>query len=348
MKTISCSNVIFCMWRDNLEIHKYKVANRRRSQSFFFFLKKLTVRRSHFFVICTGQPPYGKIMARKCSAESSRRATGIVEKEAIVLLFLYFSTTSASFLALVPMFFLRHGFLPSRFQHHYTWRSAVFVWIVSRKREKGKEKQRVKRRDEMEKERLGGWKERTIVDSPVVLDARETRHCGFMLLVHKFPREWRAYERVPAVLYPNFNPAIVTLPRVSSRFSRFSVPLLFPLLSFPYSSSFPLFPYSFGSSFYPGGRILLLRDRSYVYKSVTGHEGDDTRRNFRIYWSRGRLLPALLRRPISSDVLEKKVCYDGRRGTLCPINLRVVASIGKGNRAIGYARYKVISQELFV
>lgn len=297
--------------------------------------------RNHFFVICTGQPSYGEIMARKCSAESSHRATRIVEKEAIVLLFFYFST-STSFLALVPIFFLRHRFLPSRFQHHYTWRSAVFVWIVSRKREKEREKEKQKESKKGgpdEKREIRGWKERTIVDLPVVLVARETRHCGFMLLIHKFPVNGARMNEHPPFLYPNLPPLSSPCPS-SSRFSGL-LPLLFFLSFIPFSLRFP---YSFGSLFYPGGRILLLRDRSYVYKSVIGH-GDDTRRNFRIYWSHGRLLSTVLRRRLVPTFSRKRHGTAG--GTLYPINLWRIAFIG-GNRAIGYAHYRAISEELFV
>lgn len=121
-------------------------------------------------------------MARKCSAESSHRATGIVEKEAIVLLFLYFSN-SASFLALV----LRHRFLPSRFQHRYTWRSAVFVWIVSRKREKEKKQKESKRGTRWKKRDWGTKGTNDCRFAGGFWCPRDAALWLFMLLIHKFP-----------------------------------------------------------------------------------------------------------------------------------------------------------------
>lgn len=277
-------------------------------------------------------------MARKCSAESSHRATGIVEKEAIVLLFLYFST-SASFLAFVPMFFLHHRFLPSRFQHHYTWRSAVFVWIVSRKREKEEKQKESKKGNEK-----GRWKKRDWG----MKGTNDCRFAGgfwcprdaalwlFMLLIHKFLVN-SAYER------PSFY--TLTYPRCchsapSSGFFLRSL-LLFFLSFIPVPLDFRI---PDPSDLRP--ILILLRDRSYVYKSVT-KRGDDRRRNFRIYWSHSRLLSALLRRwlvPTSSR--ESYSILPAAGGILCPINLR--HRLLGGNRAIGYAHYRVISEELFV
>lgn len=109
----------------------------------------------------------------------------------------------------------------------------------------------------------------------------------FMLLIHKFPvNSARMSERPPfcTLTYPRCH-------RSAPRRRDFFFGLL-PLLFL----SFIPFPLDFRipdpSDLRP--ILILLRDRSYVYKSVTGR-GGDRRRNFRIYWSHSRLLSALLR-----------------------------------------------------
>jgi len=110
----------------------------------------------------------------------------------------------------------------------------------------------------------------------------------FMLLIHKFPvNSVRMSGRPPfcTLTYPRCH---CSAPRRRDFFFGL-LPLLF--LSF---IPFPLdFRIPDPSDLRP--ILILLRDRSYVYKSVTGR-GGDRRRNFRIYWSHSRLLSALLRR----------------------------------------------------
>lgn len=158
----------------------------------------------------------------------------------------------------------------------------------------------------------------------MVLDARETRHCGFMLLIHKFSVNGARMSGHPPFLYPNLSPLSSPCP-VSSRFLRSSAVTRLSFLH-PLFSSISVFLRIF---------VLVVRfsfcEIARMFTRVSPGTGMTCTKKF------PNLL--ILRPPsigyvtssISSDVLGKKAWYGG---TLYPINLRVAgASLLSGETA---------------
>lgn len=169
-------------------------------------------------------------MDRKCSAGNSHRMMGIVE-EAIVLLFLYFSTSASLLMSisiLPSTFFLRSiSPIPYPASLYVTKCSICLDCIVQaeeEKREKTKDSERERERGRQdEKREIEGMKETNDCGFAGGLDATvrpERRGAGFMLLVHKFSVNGARMSRRP--LFCILPPLSSPFP-ASSRFSRSSV-----------------------------------------------------------------------------------------------------------------------------
>ena len=249
-----------------------------------------------------------EIMDRKCSAGNSHRMMGIVE-EAIVLLFLYFSTSASLLMSisiLPSTFFLRSiSPIPYPASLYVTKCSICLDCIVQAEEEK-----REKTKDsEREREREARWKKRDWGDERNEwlwirrwfgcygwFDPRDAALalCFWYINFLWMARVWAGAHC--SVSYPRY--------RHPSPHRR-DFPGLLSLALF--LSSVPLVSVFFGFalSWWSEAWSSPLRDRPSVYESVTGRE-DDTWRNFRIYWPRGRLPPVLLHRRLVPTFSRKR------------------------------------------
>lgn len=297
-------------------------------------------------------------MDRKCSAGSSHRAMGIVE-EAIVLLFLYFSTSAPP-----PLL------APSRSCSLYILSSLDFshsissiiirdeVWYLLglyRASWRRKERENKRRRGRSE----GEERKRRQDEKGEIEGMKGANDCGFaggfgchgcfgprdaaLALCFWYinflwmARVWTGAHRF--VPYPRYRH-----PSPRRDFSDLLLLALFlsfvPLVSALLQISAP--------SWWSEAWSSPLRDRPVCLRERHRTRGWHVKKFPNLLASRppptGSVAPS-----ISSNVLEKKAQHDGRR-CLCPINLRVTgaSNLSGGNRAIGYARYTAISEKLFV